>query len=321
MKALRIEGVTPAGEAEPREVAVPQTKPGWLLVRVRGFGLNHSEQVLRLGEINAPYVRKPVTPGIECVGEVADPGDTRFVRGQHVCALMGGMGRSFDGSYAEYALLPEHHVFALPESASELDWDVLAAIPETFYTAWGSLFEGLRLQKGDSLLVRGGTCALGFAAIQIAKALGCRVIATAHREKRLSELTSLGCDAIIDDGRLAEMRLGCNKVLELVGASTLRDSLMAVRKGGIVCQTGILGGEGALSGFDVITGIPNGVFLTGFYSNYPDQETMSEIFDFVAKHGIRPVVAKVFRFDDLCEALRMQDTGGFAGKIVVTNKE
>ncbi len=321
MKALRIDKVTTSSEAVLTDVLVPAVRPGWLRIRVEGFGLNHSEQVLRLGEVEQPYIAKPIVPGIECVGTVDDPGGTRFENGQTVCALMGGMGRSFDGSYAEYALVPEHHTFAIPDAA-DLPWATLAAVPETFYTAWGSLFECLRLEPGDSLLVRGGTCALGYAAIQIAHALGCRVVATVRREERLARLLELGCDeAIVDDGELAAKGLGCNKVLELVGTSTLRDSLKAAVPGGIVCQTGILGGEESLNGFDVITGIPNGVYLAGFYSNTPDQKTMSDIFEFIAERGIEPVIAETFAFGELKGALTLQDAGGFDGKIVVVNEQ
>ena len=122
------------------------------------------------------------------------------------------------------------------------------------------------------------------------------------------------------DGRLSQQALGATKVLELVGTTTLRDSLMCVGDGGIVCQTGILGGEELLSGFDPITEIPNGVYLTGFYSNYPDQDTMAAIFEFVAAHDIKPVMAGVFKFDDFPEAPKLQDAGGFDGKIVVVNE-
>lgn len=131
MKAVVIDKVTPAEEIELTQVAVPEVKPGWVLVKA--FGLNHSEQILRHEEIKTSYIQKPVIPGIECVGEVADPGDTRFMKGQKICALMGGMGRSFNGSYAEYALLPEHHVFSIE---TDLPWEVVGAIPETCFTTW-----------------------------------------------------------------------------------------------------------------------------------------------------------------------------------------
>ncbi|MEE8722864.1 MAG: alcohol dehydrogenase catalytic domain-containing protein [Eggerthellaceae bacterium] len=137
MLAIRIGKVTPARDAHLAEVPVPETRGGWIRIKVRGIGLNRSEQVLRLGEVERDYIAKPVIPGIECVGEVDDPGTADLKVGQRVCALMGGMGRSFDGSYAEYVLVPARHVFALPPAADDLPWETLAAIPETFFTAWG----------------------------------------------------------------------------------------------------------------------------------------------------------------------------------------
>lgn len=313
MKAVVLDRITPAGEVALKEIPMPEIKPGWVLVRVMAFGMNHSEQILRLEEIEADYIKKPVVPGIECVGIVEDGGDTRFVKGQKVCALMGGMGRTFDGSYAEYALLPEHHVFAVE---SDLDWTTLAAVPETWFTAWGSLFECLRLQPSDTLLVRGATCALGYAAMQIAKALGCRVIATTHREAKLKLLEEAD-EAVLDDGALAGKLKGVTKALELIGPRTLSDTLRAMAPGGIVCNTGILGGVYTLDGFDPIKDIPNGVYLTGFFSNYPTQETMDVIFQFIDTHRIQPKYGKAFDFTDIRDACIAQDNKGADGKIVV----
>ena len=333
MKAVVLTEPTKAEEVRLTDCPVPQVRPGWVLVKVRAFGMNHSEQILRRNEIRADYIQKPLIPGIECVGEIADPSDSSFQKGQRVAALMGGMGRSFNGSYAEYALLPAHHVFAV---SSDLSWEKLAAVPETYFTAWGSLFEGLRLRPEDTLLVRGATCALGYAAIQLAKALGCRVIATTHKESRLPLLAEAD-EAVLDTGRLEETLPGAafpgtvrpratspgvtrsriTKALELVGPKTLPDTLRCVEKGGIVCNTGILGGVYALSGFDPIKDIPNGVYLTGFYSNGPTQEIMDEIFSFLTVHRLQPCVGKCFDFSEIREACKAQDTGVANGKIVV----
>lgn len=315
MKAVILEKITSAEEIKLTEIPIPNVKPGWVLVKVQAFGLNHSEQILRLEEIEESYIKKPVIPGIECVGIVADGGDTRFKRGQTVCALMGGMGRSFDGSYAEYTLLPEHHVFAV---RSELPWDKLAAVPETYFTAWGSLFECLHLTTEDVFLVRGGTCALGYAAIQLAKALGCRVIATTHRESKFHILTEAGADeCVLDEGTITGKISGVTKALDLVGPSALRDTLTAMDKSGIVCNTGILGGVYTLDGFDPIKEIPNGVYLTGFFSNYPTQEVMDAIFSFLNGHMLTPVVGKAFAFEDIKSACLAQDKKTVTGKIVV----
>jgi len=316
MKAVLLHQITPASEITLFEVPVPEGRPGWVLVRIRAFGMNHSEQILRREEIEAGYIKKPVIPGIECVGEVADAGDTRFTVGQKVCALMGGMGRSFNGSYAEYALLPADHVFAVE---SDLPWESLGAVPETYFTAWGSLFECLRLEPADTLLVRGGTCALGYAAIQLARALGCRVIATTHRESKLSLLADAGADeCVLDGGTITGKVRGATKALDLIGPRDLADTLTAVEKGAIVCTTGILGGVYTLEGFDPIKDIPNGVYLTGFFSNYPTQEIMDDIFAFLNANRLTPRVGRVYDFADIRAAVSAQDGNPRVdGKIVV----
>ena len=195
MKAIVIDKTTEAKDIILSECSIPDVRPGWVLVKVKAFGLNHSEQILRLNEIKAPYIQKPIIPGIECVGEIVDPSDSALAVGQKVVALMGGMGRSFNGSYAEYALLPERIVFAVD---SDLPWEALGAMPETYFTAWGSLFECLHVTAVDTLLIRGATCALGYTAMQIANALGCRVIATTHRETKLALIADAD-EAVLDE--------------------------------------------------------------------------------------------------------------------------
>ncbi len=313
MQAVLLNKVTEAKDIALSKVPIPAVRPGWVLVKVKAFGLNHSEKLLRLNEIRADYIQKPVVPGIECVGEIADPSDSKLAMGQKVAALMGGMGRSFRGSYAEYALLPRRIVFPIE---SDLDWATLGAVPETYFTAWGSLFECLHLQPSDSLLIRGATCALGYAAIQIAKALGCKVIATTHREEKL-QLIAEADEAILDDGKLTGHVHGVTKALDLVGPRNLKDTLTAVEKGGIICQTGLLGGVYALNGFDPIKDIPNGVYLTGFFSNYPTQQIMDEIFAFLREKQLTPTVGNVFDFAQIREAVAAQDEGKVNGKIVV----
>ena len=233
--------------------------------------------------------------------------------GQRVVALMGGMGRSFNGSYAEYALLPRRIVFPVN---SDLPWEALGAVPETYFTAWGSLFECLHLTKEDTLLIRGATCALGYAAMQIAKALGSKVIATTHKEGKLPLIADAD-EAVIDDGRLTGKIHGVTKALDLIGPRSLKDTLTSVEMGGIVCQTGILGGVYVLNGFDPIKDIPNGVYLTGFFSNYPTQQVIDEIFSFLNEKKLVPISGKVFDFENIQKALTAQDEGTVNGKIVV----
>lgn len=107
---------------------------------------------------------------------------------------MGGMGRSFNGSYAEYVAVPVDHVFAVE---SKLDWGELAAIPETFYTAYGSLFISLQLARHDTLLIRGGTSTVGLAALQLAKAAGATVVSTTRTESKVKLLMETGADGVM----------------------------------------------------------------------------------------------------------------------------
>ena len=313
MKAVLIDKITKAEDVILSEMPIPEVKSGWVLIKVKAFGMNHSEQILRLSEIQANYIQKPIIPGIECAGEIVNPSDTKFKTGQKVIAMMGGMGRSFNGSYAEYALLPAHHVFSV---SSALAWEEIAAIPETYFTAWGSLFDCLHLVPEDTLLIRGATCSLGYAAIQIAKALGCHVIATTHKKSKLN-LLSEADEAILDTGKLTEGEKRADKALELIGAKTVRDTLQCMKTGGIVCYTGILGGVYTLDRFDPIKEIPNGVYLTGFFSNYPTQKTVDDIFNFLNQHELKPCFGTCFDFDNIRDACIALDSGKINGKIVV----
>lgn len=320
MKAVLLTEPCEASQLTITDIPVPEVKPGWVLVRVRAFGINHSEVLLRRFEVGQPYIHKPIVPGIECVGTIEDPSDSRFVRGEKVIALMGGMGRSFDGSYAEFALLPQHHVFAV---SSELGWAELAAIPETFYTAYGSLTRSLQICADDTLLVRGGTSTVGIAAIQLAKGLGAKVVATTRSETKADILRDLGADGVVLEGEgflrrfLERYPTGATKVLELIGASTLRESLRLTALHGIVCHTGLLGGVYGLDKFDPIKEIPSGIYLTGFYSNSPTKADVDGMMKLIADAKIKPVIAAEFKFEEIAEAHTLAEKRGLAGKIVV----
>ena len=324
MRALKIDRVTRGEDARLSDVPVPAVKPGWVLVKVEAFGLNNSERLVRLEEIGQPWIAPSVVPGIECAGVVVDSSDSDLAPGNRIVACMGGMGREFDGSYAEYALLPRKNVARVPGGVN-WSWAELGAFPETYLTAWGSLFECLQLQLGDTLLVRGATCGLGYVAIQLAKALRVRVVATTHRQEKLQMLLDAGADeAVLDEGRLAATRdepakvEGANKALDLVGVRDLRDTLRCVEHGGVVCTTGILGGIYAWDGFDPIKDIPNGVYLTGYFSNYPTQELFDALFGFMASRSLKPIYNEEYAFDDLPAALARQDAGT-GGKLVVVH--
>ena len=317
MRAIVINGCCKAEDLHVSEIPVPEVRPGWVLVKIHAAGLNHSEALLRLYEADNDYIHTPIVPGIECVGEVADASDSSLQRGDRVVALMGGMGRSFHGSYAEYALLPARNVFKV-ETA--LDWLSLAAVPETYFTAFGSLTEGLLLQAGDTLLVRGATSTVGLAAIQLAKAIGATVVAASRRESSFERLKAIGADhCVIDDEHISRQQLPVrpHKVLELVGPKTLRDSLATVSRPGYVCSTGILGNVFTVEHFDPIKYIPNGVFLTGFFSNYPTQQAIDRLFALINRAGIQPLYSRVFTLDQIAEAHTQLEHGTAGGKIIL----
>ncbi len=321
MKAVVLDKSCDASELKVSDIPIPKVKPGWVLIRVHAFGINHSEVLLRQFEVDRPYINKPIIPGIECVGEIADKSDSRFQDGERVIALMGGMGRSFNGSYAEYVLMPESHVFAV---RSSLPWDSLAAIPETFYTAYGSLTVSLQLTAGETLLVRGGTSTVGLAAIQLGKAMGAKVIATTRSESRAEILIRTGADGVVLEGNDFRSRFlkkyphGADKVLELIGASTLIESLRLTTYHGIVCHTGLLGNVFSLKDFDPIKEIPSGVYLTGFYSNSPTQKEVDGMMHLIEKNKIDPPVAARFKLDEISKAHELAEKRGIIGKITVT---
>lgn len=317
MKAIVVDKCCKAEDLRVSEIPIPKVKPGWVLVKVHAAGLNHSEALLRMFEADNDYINTPIVPGIECVGEIANASDSQFQKGDKVIALMGGMGRSFNGSYAEYALLPESHVFKVD---TNLDWISLAAVPETYFTAYGSLFECLYLTAEDTLLVRGATSTVGQAAIQLAKAVGAKVIAACRKEESFEKLKAIGAEyCIIDDGQLNQQLLPYkpNKILELIGPKTLRDSLLTVTHPGYVCSTGVLGNVYSITQFDPIKYIPNGVFLTGFYSNFPTYQSINNLFDLINKAQLKPLYAKVFTLDQIAEAHTLLEKGGAGGKIIL----
>ena len=305
------------------ERPIPATRPGQVLIRVEAFGLNRSEMFTRQGL--SPNVRFPRVLGIEAVGTVADAPGGEFRPGDVVATVMGGLGRDFDGGYAEYTLVPASQVRSV---RTDLPWDRLGALPEMLQTAWGSLFRALRLQPGERLLIRGGTTTVGMAAAAIAKRHGATVGSTTRRADRETLLRACGADAVfIDTGAIANdvksrWDGGADKVLELVGTTTLGDSLRCAREPGTVCLTGMVGNQWSFSDFSPMKVIPTGVGLTVYDGGVSDFMAMplQALVDDVAAGRLHVPAGRVFRLDAIVEAHRTMEANTAGGKIVVLTR-
>jgi NADPH2:quinone reductase len=324
MRAVVLDGPGAPDALKVREVPRPVPQPGWILVKVHAFGLNRSELHFRQGL--GSFGSFPRIPGIEATGVVADAPGGEHPVGTKVAALMGGMGRMFDGGYAEYVTVPASNVIPF---RSALDWATLGAVPEMLQTAYGSLTVGVDAAPGSSLLIRGGTSSIGLALTVLAKRRGMTVLATTRNPNKAQALLDAGADhAIIDTGRIAEnVRMICPEgvsgAVELVGAPTLRDTLLATAVHGTVCFTGMLSDEWTVPDFYPIDYIPNGVRLTAYSGGAEDlpPAVLQEFLDAVGTGEVRVPIGKVYSLEEIVQAHQDMEDGSVTGKLVVTVTE
>src|SRR5271155_1307737 len=308
-----------------KEVPRPDPKPGFVEIQVKAFGLNHAELHMRKGE----WAEWMPVSGIECVGIVSACPGGEFTVGAKVATMMGGLGRNINGSYAEYTCAQVSNVVQIETS---LPWDQFAAIGETYVTAWTCLFRNLELKSGQRLLVRGATSALGQAAVNLAVNAGAIVTATTRKLDRFPQLEAMGVKKAEIEGpnlseRLATADGGALKfdaVLELVGNSTLLDSMKMVRRGGRLCLAGFLGGLAPIAEFNPLLQMASGVHFSFFGSfvfgtpEWPLSDVpLQEIVQHIERGDWKASPSHIFAFEDIQKAHRLMEANEANGKVVV----
>ena len=324
MKAIIIERFGGPEVLSIRDVPKPDPKPGFVVIQIKAFGLNHAETYMRKGEW---MDWNPIT-GLECVGVVSACPGGEFPVGAKVAAMMGGLGRSISGSYAEYTNAPVANVV---EVETSLPWEQFAAIGETYATAWSCLFSNLELKSGQKLLIRGATSALGQAAVNLAVNAGAVVTATTRRRERFLQLHAMGVKSTEIEGPELSKRLATgdgevlkfDAVLELVGNTTVLDSIKMVRRGGRLCLAGFLGGLGPIE-FNPLVQMASGVHFSFFGSFVYGTEAwplsdvpLQAIVRHVEKGDWKANPSRIFAFEDIQEAHRIMDANEANGKVVV----
>jgi NADPH:quinone reductase len=321
MRAIILKGFGGLDNLFYTDIPKPLPKNGEVVIKVEGFGINHAEMHMRRGE----WAEAAEVSGIECVGVVDSCPGGEFPLGAKVAALMGGLGRTINGSYAEYTRVRAANV-ALIES--DLPWSDLAALPEAYATAWTCLFRNLNLETGQTLVLRGATSSFGQAALKMAVAAGARVIATTRSRERFSMLEELGASRVELErpdlaAHIAEAKQ-IDAVLDLVGNSTILDSLDMLRRGGTACLAGWLGGLDPIGDFNPLLRMASGVNLNFFGSfvfgtpGFPLSDVpLADIARQVAEGKLDAKPTRVFSFDQIHEAHKVMESGEAGGKMVV----
>lgn len=298
------------------DVPKPKVRPGWSLIKIKGFGLIHSEIFTRQGK--SPSVHFPRILGIECVGIIAESTDTkRLPIGQKVVAMNGEMGRDFDGSYAEYVLLPNNIIHPI---TTQLPWTDLAAIPETYHTAYRALLQ-LHLTQAHSLLIRGGTSGVGLAALKLARVLNPKltITGTSRKADQAQMIHTLGYDAfVLDQQQKLQTVEPVNRILDLIGAATALDSLQHLAPFGIASITGDMGGVWEIPNFDPVTAIPNDRYMTSFASYTINEQQFNDLLTLIETHHINVHPIKIFKLNQLPQAHQFLENQVQPGKVVIT---
>lgn len=318
MTAIAVEGGRgPAEALKPVRIARPAPGLGQVLVRVRAAGVNRPDIVQRLGAYPPPP-GAPETLGLEIAGEVVE-GAGRWTAGDRVCALLGG------GGYAEYAVVDARHALPMPEG---LDFVQAAGLPETVFTVYANVFEHGALKAGETLLVHGATSGIGVTAIQMAKAAGAKVIATARGADKAAKARELGADVAVDAtaedfAEVAKREGGVDVVLDMVGGDYFARELDALKTGGrIVFIAAQGGGEVALPIFRLMQ---KRAVVTGSTLRPRDADEKARlaaevervVWPWIAAGRVRPPVDATFPLTEASKAHAHLEGGAHVGKVVL----
>ena len=322
MRAIEIS--SPGGPAVLRlaERPVPDLRDGEVLVRVVAAGVNRPDIMQRMGKYPPPPGVTDI-PGLEISGEiVASRGTSRFNDGDTICALVAG------GAYAEYCAVPVEQCLPIPRGVSASH---AAAIPETYFTVWTNLFDRGRLREGETVLVHGGTSGIGTTAIQLARAFGATVLATAGSDDKCQACRSIGAHTAINynaadfaaEARSATDGRGVDVILDIVGGDYLQRNLDCLRMEGRLVQIGLIGGSrasldlrGVLQKRLTITGStlrPRSSADKGVIARQLEQH----VWPLLASGTVRPIVHAEFPLDRAADAHAELESGRVIGKIVL----
>ena len=303
---------------------VPRAGAAEVLVRVSAAGVNRPDILQRLGRYPPPPGVSDI-PGLEVAGEVvfADAQVERLRVGDRICALVAG------GGYAEYCAVPAPQCLPLPDGVSERD---AAAIPETFFTVWANLLDRGALRRGESVLIHGGTSGIGTTAIQLARAFGATVIATAGSDEKCAACRELGAtrainyrtEDFVEATHAATGGTGVDVILDIVGGEYLQRNLECLALDGRLVQIGLLGGARAPVNLSSI--MQKRLTITGstLRARAPAEKGViasaleRSVWPLLARGEVRPIVRSTFPLERAADAHRALESGSVIGKVVLT---
>lgn len=318
MTAIAVEGGKgPPGALKPVRIPAPTPGEGQILIAVKAAGVNRPDIIQRLG-FYPPPPGAPDTMGLEVAGTVAR-GAGRWREGDRVCALLGG------GGYAEFAVCDARHALPIPGG---LDFVQAAGLPETVFTVYANVFEHGALKAGETLMVHGATSGIGVAAIQMGKAAGARVIATARGADKAAEARRLGADIVVDASTedfetVAKAAGGVDVVLDMVAGAYFPKNLEAMKTGGRLVHIASLGG--GVVELPILKVMQKRLVVTGstLRPRSADEkarlaaEVERVVWPWIAAGKVKPIIDKVFPLTEAAAAHAYLEAGAHVGKVVL----